>query len=203
MTPPAPRLALPPDGIACAAVCAVLFVGAFVALAVYHLATWSEPPACAAIAAVVWLGLVGVCLLGAMQSVGLRGVPAACLGPFSARHFADARTENGRTVIGFGFELFGRRLYHLRVTPEQLASVDMSSGQATAIAGRDMADWSVALWYRDSPASARDPEVYLIGPARAKETTAELLAVVVAFLRTAGVELEPSAREGEFTRREP
>jgi len=205
--PPVPRLPLPPDGGACGVVFAALFVGFFVALAVYNLIAFGTVPmcACGTVASAVWLTLVAYCLALALWQVGLWGSVVALLGPFSHRQFVDARHTDDGTVIGFGYQLFGRRFYYLRVTTDRITSVDMSSGQGTALAGRDMNDWSVALWYRDPTALARvlwpgspSDEVYIVGPARAREETAELLAVVVAFLRAAGCDLQPGESETEF-----
>lgn len=202
--PPLAKLRLPADNVACGAVCVVLFVGTFVALAVDNLAAYARVPLVGIVASVVWIALVAFVLVVAVATAGVRASVVACLGPFSKRHFADARTAGDRPLIGFGYELFGRRWYFLRVRPEQVVSVNAGTGQATALAGRDMRDWSVVLRFR---AGERPPatfegqpidEVYLIGPARAKEQTAELLAAVVAFLREAGVDLRPTDRDTEF-----
>lgn len=194
--PEPPRLDLPSDGSGCGGLFAAAFVGLFVALAVYNLVTPGGAPfdVCGTIASVLWLALVAFCLTLAVWQVGVWGSVVAVLGGFSLRHFADARREDDRVVIGFGHQLFGRRWYYLRLAPDDVTSVGMSSGQATAFAGRDMGDWSVVLWYAPD-------EVYIVGPARPREETAELLAAVVAFLRAAGVNLEPSERENEFRRR--
>ncbi len=58
-------------------------------------------------------------------------------------------------MIGFGYELFGRPFYYLRVEREWVVSVEMNTGQASHFAGRDMDDWQVALWYRAPNLSPR------------------------------------------------
>lgn len=209
--PPDPRLPLPPDGSACGGGCAIVFVGAFVALAVDNLVNPAGIAAfavCGAVASGLWLALVAFCLVVAVWSAGLWGSVVAVLGAFSLRHFADAHRTDDGTVIGFGYQLFGRAFYYLRVTPEQITSVDVSTGQATAHAGRDMNDWSVALWYRveGAPAfgpwpGARNDEVYIVGGAGPRAEAAEWLAAVVAFLRAAGVNLEPGEADTEFRHR--
>lgn len=209
--PSDPRLPLPPNGGACGGGCALVFVGAFVALAVDNLLSPVGAPvlgACGAVASVLWLALVAFVLVLTLWSVGLWGSVVAVLGAFSLRHFADARTTDDGTVIGFGYQLFGRRFYYLRVAPDQITSVDISTGQATAHAGRDMGDWSVALWYRVEGAApfgpwpgARNDEVYIVGGAGPREATAEWLSAVVAFLRAAGVNLEPGEADTEFRHR--
>lgn len=210
--PPADaRLPIPPEGGLCGGGCALVFVALSSACAVSNLI---HPPeawgfaVCGGCASVLWLALVAFCLVLAVWQTGLRGSAVAVLGMFSPRHFADARPTDDGTVIGFGFQLFGHRFYYLRLTPDQVTSIDMSTGQATAHAGHDMNDWSVALWYlpETGPTSApwpggRTDEVYIVGPSRARAEAVEWLAEVVAFLRAAGVNLEPGEEETEFRHR--
>ena len=199
---PLAELALPPDNSACGAGCALVFVGAFVALAIVNLTSGTGVPLVGHVASVLWLALVALCVGLALWSAGLRGTAVACLGPFSKRHFADARRAGDAPLLGFGYELFGRRWYFLRLRPELRVSVTMNTGQATALAGRDMRDWSVVLRYRAARAVPNEghalDEVYVVGPARERARTAELSASVVAFLRAAGVELLPGTSETEF-----
>lgn len=201
--PPAdPRLPLPPEGGICGCGCALVLVGVFVALAADNLANPSGAGALAVVggcASVLWLALVAFCLVLAAWQTGLRGSAVAVLGAFARDRFADARPTDGGTVIGFGFQLFGRRFYYLRLAPDQITSVSIGSGQGTAHAGRDMNDWSVALWYL--PGGGRTDEVYVVGPPRARAEAVAWLAEVVAFLRAAGVDLEPGEGETEFRHR--
>jgi hypothetical protein len=206
------RLDIPPTGSACGVGCFLVFVGFFVTLAVSHLARYSETHTVGIVCAVLWLLLVAICLVGGVQAAGgLRGSAVAALGVLSSRHFAEAAREGDRVVIGFGFELFRHRFYYLRVERERIVSVDMSTGQATSLAGHDMNDWSVALWYRepdrDPPRvhveGVRDDEVYIVGPPGPKEVTGQFLATFVAFLRAAGVDLHPGPKEYEFRTADP
>jgi hypothetical protein len=201
------RLDLPPTGSACGVGCFLVFVGFFSTLAVSHLVRFSETHIVGVVCAVLWLTLVTLGLLGGVQAAGgLRGTAVAALGVLSSRHFAEAAREGDRVVVGFGFELFRRSFYYLRVECERIASVEMSSGQATALAGRDMNDWCVVFWYRepdrDPPRvhvdGVRDDEVYIVGLPGPKEVTGQFLAQFVAFLRAAGVELHPGANKNEF-----
>jgi hypothetical protein len=203
---PASQMDVPPQrGGCCGAIGALAFVGFFVWLAVDNLADYSHTPVIGIVASVLWLALVAFVLVcGIWFAGGIGPTVIACLGLWSWRHFADVSRDSERVVIGFGYELFGRRFYHLRIDREQITSVVMNTGQATALAGRDMNDWAVVLWYRvgglapRTPGFRGDEEVYIVGPARARELTAELFAAFVAFLRSAGVELHPTERENEF-----
>jgi hypothetical protein len=152
---------------------------------------------------VLWLALVAFVVFMTLFEIGPRASLVACLGEFSRRHFAEAVRDGGRTVLGFGFELLGRKFYYLRIERGQVASVVMDTGQATAMAGRDMNDWSVVLWYREACRRLRfgfraGEEVYIVGPCGPKQEIAQSFAAFVEFLRAAGVELRPGEREYEF-----
>lgn len=203
---PTPQLDVPPSpGGCCGALGALAFVGGFVALAVGNLADYRHTPLIGIVASVLWLALVTfVLVVGVWAAGGIIPSAVACLGLLSRRDFADVSRDDKRVVIGFGYELFGRRFYYLRIDREQVTSVVMNTGQASAFAGRDMNDWSVVLWYRvpgrvpPFPHFRDDEEVYIVGPARARERTAELFQAFVAFLRAAGVVLHPTDRDTEF-----
>jgi hypothetical protein len=208
---PVARMELPPSGGVGCALFMALFVGFFVALAVFNLATYPDQPAFGIVAAVLWLLFVGVQLWLARQIAGgVRAAAIAWLGRFSSRQFVEVQAESARPAIAFGYELFRRRFYYLFIEREHIVSVDVSSGQATAFAGKDMNDWSVVLWYRDPIAppqrhieGARTDEEYFVGPSRAKATTEEFLRSFVAFLRAAGVALHPTDKQNEFRRTDP
>jgi hypothetical protein len=184
----------------------VAFVGGTVGLAATNLAAFRDTHPLGLVASGLWLALVAFCLTLAVWQAGVRGAAVACLGPFSRRQFMDARPDGDGGVIGFGYQLFGRRFYYLRLAADDIRAVNMSTGQGTALAGRDMNDWSVAVWYRNPAPSrfvypgSRDDLVYIVGPPAARAQTAELLAAVVAFLRAAGLDFEPGEDDTEFRR---
>jgi hypothetical protein len=77
------------------------------------------------------------------------------------------------------------------------------------MAGRDMKDWSVALWYAhgDSEKSKKhhmlrkpDQDVYIVGPSRRKEDTATLGIEFVSFLSCVGVLLIPGENDNVYVR---
>lgn len=199
------RMDLPPAGGAIGVVVLALFVSFFTALAIWNLVTYSNTPLFGVVAAVLWLALVlFVSYVGIYES-SVRELVIACLGEFSLCHFVEAVREDERIVIVFGYELFRRRFYYLRVERSHIVSVDMQTGQATALAHRDMNDWHVTLWYRDPSAAPRKPiaglreeELYIVGPHRAKAWITEFFGQFVAFLRSAGVELNPTEKENEL-----
>jgi hypothetical protein len=204
------RLELPAPGGGCGVDALACFLSFFTGLAVYHLTTISHPPALGVVgvvAAVLWLGLMAFGFGSTFYVFGPCGSAVACLGEFSKRHFVEAVRDGERAVVGFGFELLGRTFYYLRIEHRQLVSVVMNTGQATALAGRDMNDWSVVLWYhyphrhlrrRPLPNFRGGEEVYIVGPCGPKQQTAQFFGAFVAFLRAAGVELRPGEKENEF-----
>jgi hypothetical protein len=210
---PIARMAVPASLNGCGMVFALLFVGGFVggtvALAVYNLWTQNGHPLYTAIPSVLWLGIVAfglfVTLYTILYEIGVRETLVAGLGEFSLHHFVEVERDGERVVIAFGFTLFGMRFDYLRVEREQILSVRMSSGQASALAGRDMNDWHVSLWYRDPAVpprffqGRRIDEIFLIGRAQARVVTEEWFGAFVVFLRTAGVVLVPGPRENEFS----
>jgi hypothetical protein len=201
-----PRMPVPAPGEGCGVVLLVLFLAGTVALAVYNLSDYPDLPFLGLVASVLWLALVSFTFVtGVWVAGGLWMSAVHALGEFSPAHFVEARRAGDQTVIGFGYELFGRRFYYLRLDPARVESVVMNTGQATALAGRDMNDWSVVVWYwkSDVPPPEPDPnlndrEVYIPGPAHARATTEEFFRPFVAFLRAAGVPLEPTEKETAF-----
>jgi hypothetical protein len=201
-------MAVPAPGQGCGVVFALVFVGGcgggFIALAVDNLIHFKSTPLYGLVPSVFWLGIVAFVIVVLLCTIGVREMAVAFLGEFSPRHFVEAGRDGDRTVIGFGFRLFGIRLYYLRLDREQVVSVDMRTGQASAFAGRDMNDWHVALWYRDfgKPArffqGRRIDEVYLVGPAQARAVTEPWFREFVGFLRAAGVALVPGEQETEY-----
>jgi hypothetical protein len=191
----------------------VLVVGGFAALAVDNLAHYQTTPLLALVPSVLWLGIVALVLVVGLYEilfeVGVRQCFVDCLGEFARDHFVEAERDGERAVFRLGYTLFGICFDSFRVERAQIVAVSMGSGQASALAGRDMNDWSVLLRYRDPDIPARYfdgrriDELYIIGPARARAVTEEWFGAFVAFLRAAGVELVPGERENEFRTPDP
>ena len=203
---PVSEFDIPPSGGAGCVIAVFVFVGSFAALAVYHLANFSETPTMGIVAAVLWLALVTVMLVGGIQAGGLRGTAIHTLGAFSSRQFVEAARDGDRVLFCFGYQLFRRRFYYLRIERDRIVSVDMGTGQATTLAGHDMNDWHVAIWYRDPDQDTqrrrtlglREERTYIVGPTRPQAPTAQVFMQFVAFLRTTGLELHPTTKENEF-----
>ena len=52
-----------------------------------------------------------------------------------------ATPEHNAQTISFGYLMFGRFMSYLVVDVHAISSIDLCSGQATAMARRDMNDW--------------------------------------------------------------
>ena len=77
------------------------------------------------------------------------------------------------------------------------------------MAGRDMNDWHVAVWYdhldpvrsqKQAKWRKPDQEVYILGPSSAKEITGEFAHAFLRFLAEGGVNLLPGKDERTFVR---
>jgi hypothetical protein len=130
------------------------------------------------------------------------------LGVFAPRQFVESvPRETGAAEIRFGYRLFGRRRFYLRVPVDKIETVEWYRGQASSLAGRDMNDWQVALWFdHDDPAKRKpssckpDQDIYVVGPSRRKEHTQALGRSLVDFLRSAGASLVPGEGDRSFVR---
>ena len=78
---PVAQLEIPLSGGGCGVIFLVAFVGFFVALAINHLAHFSETHTVGIVCAVLWLTLVAVSTLGGVQAAGgIRSSVVAILG---------------------------------------------------------------------------------------------------------------------------
>jgi len=170
-----------------------LIVVVFAFLAVLNLANHI-----AIIPSFIWLLIIAWILWsGCRDAGGVRRYLIDWLAAFAGRRFAHFPHEDTHQPrIRFGYELFGRHFYQKDIEFDRIESVEWSPGQATSMAGRDMEDWSVALWYDhgDSEKSKKhhmlrkpDQDVYIVGPSRRKEDTASLGTDFVSFLSGVGV----------------
>ena len=126
----------------------------------------------------------------------------------AAHHFVETASLHGDDMVRFRFTLLGINFNQLEIRRAKLASVVWSSGQATSMAGHDMNDWSVAVWYnlkgskRWASASSYGEEArHGVGPVGPKHEVAALGASLVDFFRSAGIELHPTKHERTFTTR--
>jgi len=166
----------------------------------------------ALISSTIWLAIVVPSLGGACRRAGgLRRFLADHLAVYFGRYFVDCPPHGVQpVVVRFGYQLFGRRYLQREIALEKIESVQWSPGQGTSLAGRDMKDWSVVLWFdHDDPAKRNprawkpDQDIHIVGPERRKELTAAFGLSFVDFLRAAGASLVPGEDDCVFVREEP
>ena len=162
---------------------------AFVIIAVWNLYNHT-----ALITSGLWLVIVFVNVwTSCVYDVGMRHFIVNCLAVLSC----DRYVKIAGNKICFSFRWFGLNFEQRHIALDKIVSVEWNAGQATCLARRDMADWSVCLWYdHDDPSKAvkrkdrsRKPnqDIYIIGPARRKDITEAFGRKIVQFLGNAGV----------------
>lgn len=204
---PSTELRLPcPDGMVLATL-GYLIVLTCLVVAVFNLVRATMVPTVSLMASLLWIGLVVLVVSSNIRNEGGIGQYAINrLGLYSRRHFIRV-TFDGRKAdtIYVGYSLFGRYREYVTVRAKAISSLDWSPGQATAMSGRDMNDWHVALWYHhpDGPQrkpfpGVRDEEVFMLGPSGSRARIEALGRQVVEFLVSVGVQLTPGKDECEF-----
>ncbi|MCD6051054.1 MAG: hypothetical protein K0Q55_2457 [Verrucomicrobia bacterium] len=119
------------------------------------------------------------------------------------RNVVEFMAQTGKPAeIRFGYDVFGQRLITKRIPVESIRSVDWSTGQVTAMSGKDMNDWMLWMWFDHNDLVRKEKELkggwkcagqenYQIGPSGKKADTEALGMAFIEFLRKAGVEVAP------------
>ena len=136
---------------------------------------------------------------------GIRLYLVHLLRVYSKQHVVRAIPEHDAKSIAIGYLMFGRFLTYLTIDVSALTSVEWNSGQATAMARRDLDDWHVALWYRSSSSQLkkscpgmRQEEISILGPSGSRASVEVFGIQLVEFLGAVGVELTPGRNDQEF-----
>ena len=177
-----------------------VIVVSFAILAVVNLSS-----GVALIASFIWLAFVTAMVWSSSRREGgMSPFLINLTGDLFGRRFAEWSSADAQPkCIRFGFQLFGRRFVQKSIRIDKIESVEWHTGQATAMAGRDMNDWHIWVWFSHGD-SARtearqkwhrkpDQDLYGVGPADRKERTEALALSFVSFLRSAGTDLVPGA----------
>jgi len=172
----------------------VLFFGL---LALLNLVLFRGESFIGILASVGWLVLVLFGIWGLYKYEGsIRHLLIHLMGIFSRYHFAAVcQQKEGWDTLCFGYKLFGRRFYLLKIKCDGIQTVDWSMGQASGRSGQDANDWSVVVWYGKRQATKgswdsfdkHDLGLYIVSPEQEKTKTEEFGNRFVAFLRDAGV----------------
>ena len=182
----------------------------FVAVAISNLVDYEFVPLYAIVLSVLWLLIVAIGLsVSIREDRGLRLFIINRLAGLSAHQFVEILPRQGDDlVVRFGFTLLGGDFNQLQIRRAKLASVEWCSGQATSLAGHDMNDWEVHLWYGckgskrwTSSSGYREEALHVVGPHGPKQEAGALGESLVDFFRSAGIDLHPTKNECEFTTR--
>ena len=168
----------------------------------------------AIIPSLIWLTFITMILWTPVKKAGsFRRFLADCLGELIGRHFVEVVSGGTSTKeIRFGYELFGRRFIKKSIGIDKIESIYWSTGQASGMAGRDMNDWQICLWFDHcDPAKSEkkskwhkpDQDIYTVGSARRKKITEAFGLSFVTFLRTAGAQLVQGEISSCFARSNP
>jgi hypothetical protein len=165
----------------------------------------------ALISSSLWLVLVTMIVWsGSKGDGGFRKYLTNRLGDLVGRRFVVSTSKEAQPrEIHFGYELLGHRVIQQRIEIDTIESIVWKTGQATDMAGRDMNDWHVCLWFdhNDPDKSEKkrklrkpDQDIYIVGPSTRKDRAEALGLSFVAFLRDAGAKLTQGAIPTCFVR---
>ena len=164
------------------------------------------------IASCIWLILIIILVCSQSQKQGnFHRFLLNCLGNIFGRQFAEISSQNSpQNEINFGYVLLGRRFVNQSIRIDRIESVEWSTGQATDLAGRDMNDWQVLLWYDhfDTAKSEKqrkwhrkpNQDIYAVGPSTHKDKIEAFGMEFVTFLQDAGAHLVQTERSNCFIR---
>lgn len=154
------------------------------------------------IASIIWLALVTMMIwTTSKRDGGLRRFLINRMGELFGSRFVESYLADAQPgAIGFGFQLLGHRFIQQCIPLDRIESVEWNTGQATDMAGRDMNDWRVWIWYdHNDPTKAEEKrkwrhpkaeqDLYGVGPSTRKDRAEVLGLSLVAFLRNAGADL--------------
>lgn len=181
------------------------FISFFVLLAIYNLCNLT-----AIIPSTLWLLLVGFVLGGFIKTDGCKRIATDILGAVSRKEFIRTIcSENGTTDFQYGFRMFGRWFAYFTVTVEKIETVNWNTGQGSSMAGRDMNDWHVAVWYdHNDPAKSQkdhllkkpDQDLCIIGMSGTKAETAAFGHSVLKLLRESGASFAQGENDCTYAR---
>ncbi len=164
-------------------------------------------------ASLLWLSLVAFFTLQSCKDAGgLRRYAIDIAAGLCGRLFAEINTAPPQ-ALELGVYLFGRRFVQQIILLDSIESVEWNTGQATSMAGHDMNDWHVCVWFdhnnlakseKERRIGLRKPEqdIHIIGPSGPKAKTEALGLALVAFLRAAGADLVDGPTPDGFVRRQ-
>ena len=187
-----------------------LILFGFVGLAIINLLDPYSTPLRGVIASGIFLLLVFAITFSACKSAGgIIQFLVNRLGEFACRQFVRIeRHDEKNTAVCFGYWIMKQRFYNLKIDIAQIESIGWHSGQGTAMAGRDMDDWRVVIFY-DLPntqlktgkaLASWTQGVYTVGRTGPKDEVVKFGLAFVPFICRAGAALKQSDDGRKFLR---
>ena len=101
----------------------------------------------AVVPSLIWILLVVFVVISNVRQSGLSSFAAGVLGAFSRKQVLIVSTAEEGRVLEVGSKFLSWNVIEHRVPASDLVTIRCSAGQASDLAGRDVNDWSVVLWY--------------------------------------------------------
>lgn len=193
-------------GTVIGAILAMAFPLFFAWLAIYDLLN-----SIAFIPSILWLALVGFIIFVLWKEMGPKKVLIEIAGAFAPKQFVWVNPRGDtRKEMHYGYQVFGHRISYWKIPADKITEVYWNTGQASHMAGRDMNDWHVVIWYehgdpakmlkREKYSKNPDQDLYLVGPSGKKENTAAFGRSLLDLLQKSGVLLSQGEDDCHFKR---
>jgi len=165
----------------------------------------------AIVAPIIWLAFVSMGLWVSIKAEGgLRPWLIDLASNLVGRQFISVSDNTIPCQVHFGIEMCRHCFIQQKLFINEIESVEWNTGQASAMSGRDMNDWHVAVWFdHNDPMKSQkrrqypkpDQELFIVGPSGRKQDTEDFALSLVEFFRSAGADLAISDRPTVFARK--
>jgi hypothetical protein len=180
-----------------------LFALTIVVLALTNLIFWRSTSVLNLIASALWPTILILSHWQMYRDEGSLGnYLVNRLEPFASEHFTELQfQQKGSPLLCFGYRFAGRARYLLKVRIKGVTQLNWSAGQASALRGEDMDDWSVVLWFQKEHVVHNTAPHYglrIIGPCGQLATAKALGGQFLGFLSQSGLKFEPAEQQNSF-----
>lgn len=163
----------------------------FVLLAVANLLLFNYLPLITLILSLIWLVFVFFQVRrSCREDGGVKQFMIKLAGVFAPSQFAEiVQNDRRRKALYFGYRLFGNRFYYLKIQSDGIKTIDWEMGQASSLAGRDMNDWQVVIWFDAdlattlnwTPSDRPRFGLHIVGPSRENGKLKNLATFLLSF----------------------
>lgn len=146
----------------------------FFLLALFNLFLIRRLPAISIIASLTWIAIIVVLIVASCRRIGIRQHLIDFLGSFIRNRFIEIIKKDSNTLLlCFGYVFASKRFYFLKIRADGIKAIDWNLGQASNMTGKDMNDWSVALWFNVSAVEYNEKDsqlgIYIVGPSGSRD----------------------------------